>query len=333
MHIGAAADHGDPSGGDVVGQQALGDDLGAAQGALLALAELRLPRQLERDRLGGDHVLQRTALLAREDRGVDLLGDGGVVGQDHATTRTAQGLVSRGGGDVCVRDRVGVQTRGHQSGEVGHVHHQVGTDEIRDPAELGEVELAGVRRPAGHDQLRAVLERELLHLSHVDEHVLFAHLVWHDAVEAAGEVDPHAVSEVAAVCQGETEDGVARLQQCEHGGGVGLRARVRLHVGELGAEQTLDPVDGQLLDDIDVLAAAVVTPARVALGVLVGQHRTLSLHHSLRGEVLRRDHLQRLLLATQLRADGRLHLRIGFRQRACQHINHVLLLQHRLVCY
>jgi hypothetical protein len=234
---------------------------------------------------------------------------------------------------VGVRDRVWVQTRGHQSGEVGHVHHQVGADEIGDPAELGEVELAGVRRPAGHDQLRAVLEREFLHLSHVDEHVLFAHLVRHDAVETAGEVDPHAVGEVAAVSQGETEDGVTRLQQREHGGGVGLRPRVRLHIRELSAEQRLQPVDGQLLHHVDVLAAAVVAASRVTLGVLVRQHRTLRLHHRRRREVLRCDHLQRLLLATQLRADGRLHLRIGFRQRACQHLNHVLLLQHRLVCY
>ena len=32
---------------------------------------------------------------------------------------------------------------------------------------------------------------------------------------------------------------------------------------------------GELLDDVDVLAAAVVAPARVALGVLVGEHRAL----------------------------------------------------------
>ncbi len=68
------------------------------------------------------------------------------------------------------------------------------------------------------------------------------------------------------------------LEQREHRRGVGLGAGVRLHVGELGAEQGLDPVDGQLLDHVDVLAAAVIALARVALGVLVGQHRALRLH-------------------------------------------------------
>ena len=89
------------------------------------------------------------------------------------------------------------------------------------------------------------------------------------------------------------------------------------------AEQGLDPIDGQLLDDVDVLAAAVVAASRIALGVLVGQHRALGLHHRDRSEVLRGDHLQRSLLAPQLRADGRMHLGVRLRQRARQHVNHV----------
>ena len=55
-------------------------------------------------------------------------------------------------------------------------------------------------------------------------------------------------------------------------GRVGLRARVRLHVGVVGAEQFLGTLDGQRLDVVDVLAAAVVALARIALGVLVRQH-------------------------------------------------------------
>ena len=100
--------------------------------------------------------------------------------------------------------------------------------------------------------------------------------------------------------QVQPEDGVARLQQREVDGGVGRGARVRLHVGEAGAEERLDPVDGELLDHVDVLAAAVVALARVALGVLVGEHRALRLHDGDRREVLRGDHLQRGLLAVQL---------------------------------
>ena len=67
-----------------------------------------------------------------------------------------------------------------------------------------------------------------------------------------------------------------------------------------GAEQGLDSVDRQLLDDVDVLAAAVVAPARVALGVLVGQHRALCLHDGERRMVLRGDHLQAVALALRV---------------------------------
>ena len=73
-----------------------------------------------------------------------------------------------------------------------------------------------------------------------------------------------------------------------------------LDVGVLGAEQLLGAVDRQLLGDVDLLAAAVVAAAGVALGVLVGQHRADRFEHRLRHEVLRGDHLQRALLAPQL---------------------------------
>lgn len=72
----------------------------------------------------------------------------------------------------------------------------------------------------------------------------------------------------------------------------------------LGAEERLDPVDRELLDDVDVLATAVVAAAGVTLGVLVGQHRALGLEHRDRSEVLRGDHLKGGLLAVQFGVDG-----------------------------
>ena len=101
----------------------------------------------------------------------------------------------------------------------------------------------------------------------------------HDVVQPAGEVDLHAVRQVPAVGQVEAQMVSPGWIRACIDRGVGLRAGVRLHVGVFGAEQRLDPVDRELLDHVDVLAAAVVAPARVALGVLVGQHRTLRLHH------------------------------------------------------
>ncbi len=265
---------------------------------------------LEGHGLAGDDVLERAALLAREHGRVDLLGDVGVVGQDDAAARTGEGLVRGGGGHVRVRHRGGVQPGGDEPGEVGHVHHQVGADRVGDPAELGEVELAGVGGPAGHDEGRLVLLGQALHLGHVDPVVIFADLVRDDVVQPAGEVDLHAVGQVPAVGQVQAHDGVARADQGVHDGGVGLRAGVRLDVGVLGAEQGLDPVDRELFDHVDVLTAAVVALARVALGVLVRQHRPLRLHDGAGGVVLRGDHFQAVALPGQLGVDLRGDFRV-----------------------
>ena len=224
-----------------------------------------------------------------------------------------------------VRHRGRVQAGGHQSGEVGHVHHEVGAHGIGDPAEPGEVELAGVRGPAGDDQGRPVLPGQAFDLGHVDPVVLFADLVRDDVVEPAGEVDLHAVRQVPAVRQVQAHDGVARTDQGVHHRGVGLRAGVRLDVGVPGAEQGLDPVDRELLDHVNVLAAAVVALPRIALGVLVGQHRALRLHDSPGGVVLRGDHLQALALAGELGVDPRGDLRIQHGQVRVQARRHDLL--------
>ena len=72
---------------------------------------------------------------------------------------------------------------------------------------------------------------------------------------------------------------------------LALAPGVRLHVGVLGAEQLAQAVAGELLGFVDHEVAAVVALRRVALGVLVGEHRALRREHRGRREVLRRDEL------------------------------------------
>ena len=62
-------------------------------------------------------------------------------------------------------------------------------------------------------------------------------------------------------------------------------------------EKLQRPVDGQLLDDIHELAAAVVAPAGVAFGIFIGEDGALSSQDRGARVVLRGDHLQPLLLA------------------------------------
>ena len=120
--------------------------------------ELLARGDLQRDGLGGDDVHQRAALLAGEDRAVDVLGEL-LAAEDDPAARAAEGLVDRRRDDVGVLDGVRVLAGGDQPGEVRHVHHQPGADRVGDLAERGEVELARVGGPAGDDHLRLVLRR------------------------------------------------------------------------------------------------------------------------------------------------------------------------------
>src|SRR3546814_10756355 len=56
--------------------------------------ELRLQRFAESNGLGSNDMHQRTALQTGEYRRIDLLGNGFIIGQHHAATRTAQSLRS-----------------------------------------------------------------------------------------------------------------------------------------------------------------------------------------------------------------------------------------------
>jgi hypothetical protein len=130
-----------------------------------------------------------------------------------------------------------------------------------------------------------VLVRQALHGVVVDGFVGVQPVADH-LEPLAAHVQRHAVGQVAAFGQAHAHDGVAGLQQAEEHRLVGLRARVGLHVGVPAPNSCFSAVDGQLLDHVDVLAAAVVALAGVALGVLVGQLRALRGHHGRRGVVL-----------------------------------------------
>ena len=204
---------------------------------------------------------------------------------------------------MCVRDGVRVQTRSHQAREVSHVHPQVRADFVSNRAECGEVQLAGVCGPAGNDQLGALSQSQFTHLLHVNAAGL-VHAVCNNVVQLAGDVQLHAVGQVATVCQGQAHDGVAGVQQCVHDGVVRLRTGVRLDVGVLCAEEFLHAGNSEGLNDVDEFAAAVVAAAGVTLSVLVGQYRALAFEDGTGDEVLGCNHLEGVLLALALQLNG-----------------------------
>ena len=71
---------------------------------------------------------------------------------------------------------------------------------------------------------------------------------------------------------------------------------MRLHVRELAAEQPGDTLDRDPLDDIDILAAAVIALAGKSFGIFVGQHRALRFQNRARDDVLGSNQLDLVTL-------------------------------------
>src|SRR3979409_249915 len=86
-----------------------------------------------------------------------------------------------------------------EAGEVGHIHHEIGADFVRNGTHAREVELAWIGAATTYDDLWFLALRDGFELVVVNGFGVFANLVADDAVEFAGEVELVAVGEVAAV--------------------------------------------------------------------------------------------------------------------------------------
>ena len=279
--------------------QRLAEGVGVRTHLRLVVAEGIGGGDLEARRLRRDRVLERAALHAREDRTVDVLREL-LLAEDEPRARSRERLVRGRGDEVAVRHRVGMQAGGDETREVRHVAHQQRVDLVGDLAEPVRLDRARIGGAAADDQLRPVLLREREHLVVVDERRLTLDAVADDRVEPPGEVDLEPVREVPAGVELHRENRVAGLERGEVHAHVRLRARVRLDVRVLRAEQRLRALDRDRLDLVDDLAAAVVPLARVALGVLVRRHRPDRLEDARPGEVLGRDQLDLAALPLEL---------------------------------
>mmetsp|Transcript_53782 Transcript_53782/g.120641 ORF Transcript_53782/g.120641 Transcript_53782/m.120641 type:complete len:331 (+) Transcript_53782:191-1183(+) len=134
---------------------------------------------LELRRQTSDLVVVRTTLQRREDSLVDCLlvaihGRAGLVGlgtppeEDHPRARATQRLVRRGRDNIAEIKSVRRLASGNQPADVRNVRHHERTRCVADLADARIIPITGVRRGAGHDQLGAEHEGQLLHLVIVD---------------------------------------------------------------------------------------------------------------------------------------------------------------------
>ena len=146
------------------------------------------------------------------------------------------------------------------------------------------------------------------------------------SVELATEAQLVAVGQVATVSQIEAQNRIAYLQDRRIGRGVGLGTGVGLHIDVLGAEDLFGAVAGQVLHHVSILAAAVVAPPWVALGVFVGEDGAGRLQHRLGDEVFAGDHLQPLVLAEGFVVDGGSYIGVGLGKGERHSIGHITIL-------
>ena len=215
-----------------------------------------------------------------------------------------------GGDDIGVGHRARIDTRCNQAGVVGHVDHENGANFLGHLGKTGPVGLERVGRGTGNQQLGPVFTGQGLHAVVVDFFTI-VEAIGHHLEPFARHVERHAMGEVATLGQRQAHDGVAWIQKRQKDRRVGLRPRMRLHVGRLAAIELLEPIDGELLHHIHMLAATVVTLAWVALGILVGELRALCRHDRRACIVLGGDQLNVGLLPGMLGRDGCSKGRVG----------------------
>ena len=152
---------------------------GVGQHLLLVFNVFRLGSLVEGYGLGGDHVLQRAALYAGEDAGIEdgthlldlSLRSGETPGvvkvlahEDDTAAGTAKRLVGGGSDNMSVFDGVLQETGGNEAGGVGHVNPEDGAHFVGDGSHALVVPLAGVGRCTADDELGLALEGFALHL-------------------------------------------------------------------------------------------------------------------------------------------------------------------------
>ena len=278
----------------------IADDLPAV------LLELRLQRLAQAHRLCGDDVHQRAALGTGENGLVDLLGKF-FPAENHAAPGTAQRLVGGGGDHFRIGHRILVAAGGHQTGNVGHIHHEIGAAGIANLPEFLEINGSGVGAGACHDHLGLDLHSLFHQLIIINTARFRVYAISHKMIQRARHIDRRTVGEMSALRQIHAHDRVAWLKQRKVNGQIGLRTGVRLYVGMLGAEQFTRSLPGDVLYDVHALAAAIITLSRISLRIFVGEHSAHGGHHRRRYNILRGNQLDVSLLAGKFLLHGFAH--------------------------
>ena len=137
---------------------------------------------------------KRAALQARENSRVKLLGQGGIIGQNHAPAWPAQCFMRGCCCNMSMRERARMLTACHKTGKMCHINMKIGADFIRYFTEPSKINRARISRPAGNNHRWLMGERLGFNLIVVDQVICFFNPVIHSIKPFARHIGRRAVS-------------------------------------------------------------------------------------------------------------------------------------------
>ena len=196
--------------------------------------------------------------------------------------------------------RIVKQPRSNQSGRMRHVNHKDGTHLIGNFAHAFVVPFTAVGRTAADDHLRLVFKRQALHFIIVHTSRLTVQIVTNGVIQDARRVHTRTVRKMTTMIKIKPHKSVARFQHGQEHGSIGLRSRMRLHIGILCIEEFLDAFNGERFNLVDNAATAIIAFTRITLGIFIGQPRPHGTHHFVADKVFRRNEFNTAQLALVL---------------------------------
>ena len=130
-----------------------------------------------------------------------------------------------------------------------------------------------------------------------------------------GNIHRGSVRKMPALLQVHAHDGIAGIEQGKEDGQVGIGAGMGLYIGMIGTEELAGTLTRDVFHNVHILAAAIITFAGKAFGILVGQDGSCRGEHGRTDNILGRNQFNIPALAVKLLLAGCRHFRVELLQK------------------
>ena len=313
-------------------QQSIGQNLGIGHNIMGVGFEVIAHGFLQANCLSCNHMLQRAALSAGENTGVQFLGKL-LTGQDQAATGATKGLMGRSCDNVCIGHGAHMGATGNQAGDMGHIYHKDSTNLMGYVSKNLKIDSSGISRSTGNQKLGAALFCHITDFVIVNQTGLVVDIIGYHIIVLAGQVCGAAMGQMTTVGKAHAHHCITGLQQSYLHSHIGLSAGVGLYVGKFRTEQILCALNTQALQFVNAVTTTIVTLTGQALSVLVGQNGTHCSNHRRRSKILRCNQLKAILLASKFILHHRCYfsIKLGYKSNRVKGLAVHNLLPH--FCY